>query len=434
MKKTAKDFLSKKPIFLVTDNKLDRTSWKKTFNELGVLPDRIHSFDTFDEAIRQMEALKPKVLLCTSELKDKNPEGLLSAFRKQNFNRSEDLCYLVCDEETQTIPYLTHEYQLDGFITKPYTANDLNVKIKKVLDEKASYGGFLRAKHKAYENLFLEDNEKVEAFFNLCEHKGSLEEADVLFLKGLHKIKTGEVQQGVETLLEIKAGCLFNYLLRKELFERLTELDRYAEAFEQAKSLIDEFVLPINFLQRFIKSAILSKNFDSILEYSLKLGPEDLTEEGAGNYLAAGLVLSSPILAKTSKENAVTANVRAIKFASHKNNIIEQAMQNLCDLQEFELVSNLIEEMAEDQELEEALSVPLYRALVPMGESPAKVFQKGVDLTSKGVRDFYVYEIMLELAVKLGRKKEYLVELAEDAGKYHPAKESYFRSLIQGRR
>ena len=142
MKKTAKDFLSRKHIFLVTSNKLDRTSWKKAFNELGVHPEMIHSYENYRDASKALEEIKPKVLLVATELKDKRPDELLELYRSMNLNRAEDLCYLVSDEEDPIGNNLCLDYQLDGLIQKPYTANDLNQKIKNALDTKAAFTGF----------------------------------------------------------------------------------------------------------------------------------------------------------------------------------------------------------------------------------------------------------------------------------------------------
>lgn len=434
MKKTAKDFLSRKHIFLVTSNKLDRTSWKKAFNELGVHPEMIHSYENYRDASKALEEIKPKILLVATELKDKRPDEFLELYRSMNLNRAEDLCYLVSDEEDPLGNNLCLDYQLDGLIQKPYTANDLNQKIKNALDTKAAFTGFEKAKYKAYENLALKNFEKVEAFLRVCEQKGSVDAPDVRIIEGLMKLEKGETSEGVATLLEVGEGNSLDYLLKKRLFENLVELKRFSEAFEQAQILIEKYYLSTDYLQSFIKTSILSENYDAILDFSRTANPDDLKERGVANFLAAGLVLSSNQLFSKDREKAIEANVSAIRFSFNKNNIIEQALGNLCDLKEFELVGELIEEMEEQEELENVVSVPRYRASALSGESPDKIFKNGVDLTSKGVRDFYVYEILLESAVKLGRKKEYLTELAEDAGKYHPGKQGYFNSLIRGSR
>ncbi|MCO4755756.1 MAG: hypothetical protein KC478_14845 [Bacteriovoracaceae bacterium] len=429
MEKKIKDFLSNKLIFMVTDNKLDRTSWKKTFNGLNVRPDQIMGFEKYRDAIREMDTSKPHILLCSSRIKETVADGLLDKFRSLSQNRADDLCYIVCEEGDEHARLAFYHFELDGMIEKPYTANDLNNKLRRGILTKSRYTSFEKAKHKSFENIHLKNFEKVEAFVDVAL-KDNSKDPDVRLMEALLQLERGNRGAGVATLLEVGEGCSREYFLRNKLFELLYEDKRYEDAFEQAKLMISKYPLPPLKIQEFVRVSILTRNYTAIVDYSQHVSVELLKDKAVAQHLAAGLVLSSKFLGADQRDRAVEANIKAVNFGREKKPIVEQALTNLCDLGEFNKVQELINELSEQEELESTLKIAEYRVLEPLGESPARVFQKGMDLTNKGVRDFYVYEILLRSAVKVGRKRESLVELAEDAGKHHPAKQQYFKSLI----
>lgn len=428
MENKLKKFISKSTIFLVTDNKLDRMSWKKAFNAFSVKPEQIVFFESFEKALDGMETNAPNILICAYEIKESKADVLLEAFRERNANLSESLSLVVADAQSPSLALACLELELDETLLKPYNARELDDKIKALLGQKVSFKKDEKALFKALEDIRLRELDQVAAFINSApenlkkQGRYGLLEAQFLRASGKGEDAIAVYERALEA--ERAYGALTG------LFDALVEQNRCEEAYAAVCDLLSQFPLHPKRLSNFVKVCILTSNYHSFVEYGEKAAVEGVEDKTIAQQLAAGLAICAKSIGIADRKVALEANLKALKLGREKSQIVDQALKNLLALREYELVNNLVGELAEEKALEEVLAIAEYRSLATLGQAPFKVFQKGMELTNKGVHDFHVYELILKSAKEVGRKKESLEEIADNASKHHPEKSEYFKSLV----
>ncbi|MEX1098812.1 MAG: hypothetical protein WEB87_00215 [Bacteriovoracaceae bacterium] len=432
-----KDFIQNSMFFIVTDSKLDRSSWKKALNDLGAKPAQLILLESFEQALEKLSGLIPSALIVNYEIKEQRADELLEAFRNAFPNRAESLCILMSEDSGSFCRLAALEHFVDGVVKKPFTGKDLNAKLESLIKEKTGLSKFEIAKHKAFENLQNEEYEKVAAFCDKAQKRNSKDQ-QLQFLKAQCLKRQGSFEealalyrQALDNQLNNQVGQ-FHYHALSSLFELLVATENYDEAFARIEEFMERFPLHPNKLQSYVKASIMTKNYQAIVDYAKGAHHFALVNKPFGQKLAAALAICAKSLAQTNSGLAVEANVKAIKLGREKKRVVEMGLKNLLELRQFELVNDLVEELWEEKELAEILSVAQYRALEEIEENPSTIFKAGMDLTNKGLHDFYIYDLLIKSAVKVGRKKEYIMEMADNACKHHPGKKAYFKSLVAG--
>lgn len=432
MDKKLNDILGKSLIYLVSDNKLDRMSWKKAFNSLAVKPEQVVFFEDIDKALRSLESRPPQIMICAYEIKEKFADELLEAYRAVNPNRAQGLCLIVTEQEDPRAYVHKLELELDGILQKPYNAQDLDSRIRATLVRKANLQPARKAIFKGYELL---RQNKLDLAGELIERL----ESEVPWTHDLALLKASYLSQskkGLDAipLYEEAMKVEENYTALRLLFDTMVAENQHEKAFAAASEMLKKYPMHPGRLSNFIKVCILTGNYHAFVDYA-RNSPRDAFGQEHDNQLAAGLAICAKSIGIADRKASIKASISAVRLGKEKAQIVDQALRNLVNLQEYKLVNELVEELSESEELEEAmeqaLAVAEYRSLEGMGEAgPFLIFQKGMELTNKGIHDFYVYDVLLKSAKLAGRKKASLEEMADNAGKHHPDKKAYFWSLV----
>lgn len=428
MEKKLKEFLSQALIYLVTDNKLDRMSWKKAFVGFGVRPEQIVFFERFDRAMQAVQERPPMVLITAYEIKEEKAYSLLEGFREARPNSAESLSLVVTELETQLLRLSQFELELDGVLIKPYNAQELDQKLTAILTKKSLLSADERKIGRALEALARGELDKVESFLGAASSK--MEDLiSFKILKGRYLRKNNMGKDAISVYEEATLGG-DNYQAFAGLFDLLVEENMHQRAFEAASDLIAAFSLHPNRISNYAKICILTSHYHSFVEFAQKASEEGISEQELAWQLAAGLAICAKSIGIADKKVAVQASVKAVRLGKEKRQIVEQALKNLLDLGEHKLVEDLIRDLGEIEDLEDTIAVAEYRVLEANGGAPFLVFQKGMELTNKGVHDFHVYELLLKSAKQAGRKADFMEEMLDTASKHYPEKREYLKSLI----
>lgn len=427
MSKKLAENLSKTRIYLVSDNKLDRMSWKRVLNELGSSPDKIEFFETFPKAISAIEQTAPGILMCTYEIKEELADDCLATFRKHAKGVEEDLCILVGDEGGPSFTLSAMEYEADIQLIKPYTAADIESQVKVTLEKKYSLAIEDKQKLKAIGKFRMEQEPEGIDINALQNHEPSsllskTFKAEVLYSQG-------QKNEAFELYEEV-ADEDFSYQTLVRLFDIFVKESMPEKAFDVADMILLSYPLHHSRISNYFKVCILTSNYHSFVDYAKSVEEAGVNNPELTLQLAAGLAVCGKSIGITDPPVALDASVTAIRMGKAKIQIVDRGLRTLLELKEFALVKELIVELSEYEELSDTLAIAEYRTLESEGDEPFMVLQRGIDLTNKGLHDFHVYEMILKSAKKAGRKKEFVLELAENASKHYPEKSQYFKSLI----
>src|SRR5690554_542798 len=99
MDQKLRQFFGDSPIYLVSDNKLDRISWRKVLTNLGAKPELVVFFENFEKARQAIVERPPKGLICAYEIKERLADETLKAFREHSFNVAMDFSLVALERE-----------------------------------------------------------------------------------------------------------------------------------------------------------------------------------------------------------------------------------------------------------------------------------------------------------------------------------------------
>lgn len=391
--------------FIVSDNKLDRSSWKKVLIQLGLAPEKILFFKNFELATHHLEKELPRIVMLADQIKEVSAYRFLQAYHSKTCERSQTMRFLMADEDNDVVKFLSAQYCIDNTLIRPYSFDQLHSGVKKIFELKASgYGvneseGFMICK-KAGQALAQKNYRQA------CE----------LFEQGIDRCMGDDHKR--------------DYLFQTQYIRSLYETKQFIQAKREMDYLLDHFFLPPQLIKIYVKLSIAAKDHEEMLGRLInshelfELMPEVKDEVAAGMAIGARFVLES------NAELALAASLKAIKIANHRPIIVMNALNNLCDLGAYEIAKAQFEDFHGRDDLRPIMDMVELRILEAGDAKSFELFKKGMDLVNQGFHHVHVYSILLKAGVAAQRKKELLCEIAENAAQKFPEKESYFFSLV----
>ena len=123
--KAVSNFIKNKHILLITDNNLDRSSWKKVCTEVGASFGKIENTNDFDLALDMISEKNINIIFCSGQVKKGSWLDFFNAYRDKYPNRVNSFFFLFLDSETIEMQAEALEQEVDRLIIKPFNMNNL---------------------------------------------------------------------------------------------------------------------------------------------------------------------------------------------------------------------------------------------------------------------------------------------------------------------
>jgi len=421
-----KKFIGDGSILLLTNGQNTKVSLKKIFAEYGIKPAQIINAENFESAKHAIEEKPSKLILIDYIMDEKCTRDLISLYKENNQKELDSIICFLSIEDSEMLNVDMHEYDCDYLFKAPFTYNEFDETLKGLILSKLNMGSFEKSLCELSTNLKNEDFDIVEEFVKKFEDKG-IKELKFQYLRASFYNRIGLFDKAIEILEDLLNESPEDYKINMLLFDIYCDLSEYEKAFNLSQIYLFSYPFHPKRIENYIKCALVTKSYQSILSYGLKIDPLSELGESTFKAIAAGMIIAANELISLNKEMAIEAAEKALKFSAFNPNIVG-ALNVLLRCGQSAKVRLYIEAL-ESFQVNNLLKVIEYKA-IEMEESDKNTYLKGIELVQMGIIDFSVFDIMIRSAIKVGRKKESIQEAIEDATKHFPEKKDYLYGLI----
>jgi response regulator of citrate/malate metabolism len=419
-------FIKDSNVLIITNNQNTKMSLKKIFTEYGIASARVLSAEGIEAGERLIAENESNFLILDAEINEKSTRDLIEVYIQKNPIILNRIICLMGADDSEHLKLEKLEYDYDHLFIAPFTYNNFKTTIEKLVKSKTKMGEFEKVLYQMNMKLEEEEFELVKEFLDKFDDKGITDPRFELF-RAKYFFKIGLFEEAVKTLESVLEAVPDNYKAHTKLFDIYMDLSEFKKAHALAQEYLKYYAFHPKRIDKYIKCTLISKQYQELLAYGLKIEPYGSIGESAYKALGAGMIIAANELAGIDPTLAVQAAEKALKFSDFKPNIYA-ALNVMIKCKNSSFVRRYIEAL-EEHEIDNQIKILELRA-IDLEESPKNIYTKGMDLLQNGVVDFSVYDIIIRCAIKIGRKKESIQEQVEDATKHFPDKKDYFSEFL----
>ncbi len=395
-------FISTRKILIADGSATQRSSLGMILSEAGASGSLIKLASNYADAMTEMDAHQPNIVLCDYDLGTRCGLDLLQTYRAQNPDSQQSLFILVTGNNSQTAVARAAEEDVDTFILKPYSSNTLRAAIMKAALVKINPS---RYSTKITQGKALMKEGQIDEALALFKEAVKLDESPALayfyigqasqFKKAL-ELAEGSYGKGLE-LNKIHYKCMVG------LFDLFSNQKRHADAYDVAKKISQYFPANPQRLTQVLKLAIMTQSYEDVEKYYQTFTKIDERNEDVIRYVCAALVVCGKYyLQKKFPSRAVELFNKAAVTGAGRGKILGDIITSLVDFKMGKEAELFLNRFPSDQQ-----STPLYHAqkllilddTVPDGAG-GTVISAGRNLISKGIQDPVIYEVMIRRSLK----------------------------------
>ena len=425
------EFLRNNHILVIDSASGARISLTTALIKLGAISSQIKLVNSIEDA--NLEFKKGKYKLIFSDYMVGNKSGLgfiqeakLSASQQGN---NEVIAILVTSNASQSAVAKAAEGDIDNFVIKPYSFDNLKNVLNKTIYDKLYPNEYLKMIEEGKDLFLLQKfNEAKDHFLNAVKNDPAPALA-LSYLGQLSAIQKDHLSaekyftDGL-TFNEIHFGCLMG------LQELLYDQKRFHEAYDVAKELVKYFPANSKRLSNVLRAAIVTDRFQDIHDfYKVYLDIDERNDELVRYVCSAMLVAGKYFLKKKDTKGALELFDKAAITAAGKSNylyyiietLVDYKLQNECQpfLKRLYALSPIGQDYLAANFLASTLSLPTI-----------DIVHQGRELLKKGVETPAVYDKLIHHSIK-GGYREAADDLIQYAIQKWPEKKADFERFTK---
>lgn len=423
-------YLSTRRILIADPSATARSGMFGIFKDLGAAPNQIVLVNTFKQAVDQIAAIRPDIVVAEFELGKRCGLDLLQTQREQNPEATKKMLFVVVTGNTsQSAVARAAEEDIDAYVLKPFTVEVVRKILMKAAITKIQPPPYLVAIEegkKQIEEGKLDDAEKTFMKARELDPSPSLAcyyLGHVKFLRQILDQAKGSFNKGLE-YNKIHYKCMVG------IYEILMKEKDHEQAYEIVKRISQYFPANPKRLSEVLRLAIANAKYEDVEKYYQVFVNIDERDDTLIKYICAALVVCGKYyLSNKHKQRALELFQKAAATGFGRGKILKEIVQALLD---FDLNKDakafLAKFPAEAQASPEYL---LLRFQVVNSEGNRSLtIEEGRSLLSKGIGDERLYAIMIRASyeAKLTGAAE---TLYQEAVKKFPNRKTDFDNLLQ---
>lgn len=413
--------------YLIADPTSSRRSLRKLLKELKVPASRIDVVDKFSDAARVLDSERPGIVFADQTL---DGEGALALLELQKSALKGIPCrvfFLSTQRDSLAVMSGAAEEKVDGLLLKPFTFDSLQTifvsalrrRIAPTPYEQTIEGGaalFNAGRIKEAMGLFekallLSPRPALACFWEgqSCEMLERTEEASRYYAQGL-------------SFDPLHYRCLLG------MVQLQMRLGRHQSAYEAARMLAANHTVPMKQVSLFIRVSIYNFKFDEVLGFYEDVDAMLELEPQAAESLAAALVVAGVWLLRRGLPNQALDAFRKADVSSQGNEKILRRMIVELIAYGFRAESeNLLARLPEEAWNDPEFRIARLRNLMRHPETLGEALQLANELIYVGQADPLVYEFTIRKSVEVGRNRDRIRELIDEASRKFPEQAHRFK-------
>lgn len=285
------NFLKSNKVLIVDKNQASRNRLKESLRKLGINAENLHTTDSYESALNYAKLNHPKLILSDYMINGGSGFDLFKEYKANFLDIKDTICVLITSNTSQSIVAQAAEEDVDSFLIKPYSAKGLEANLSRTVNMKVNPSEYIKTVDVAKELMFKQDY--TGALIVLEKAIKMVNEPSLAyFYHGQAQYLIDLTDEAVE---DYKAGLDINKIHFKcqvGLYETLKSQSRHDEAYEVVRNISKYFPANPERLAEVVKLAIITENYQDMLEYyNVYTMLESRTEELA-KYISAGMFIS----------------------------------------------------------------------------------------------------------------------------------------------
>ncbi len=285
------DFISNNKILIVDKSKASRNRIKNSFNALGADFENVFATDDYTVALNFAKENKPKLILSDYMINGGSGFDLFKEY-KANFLKIKDtICILITSNSSQSTVAQAAEEDVDSFLIKPYSMKKFNEHIEKSVLNRINPSKYTKTIEVGKELMFSTGYKEAMEIFKKAMNMTN-EPSLAYFYHGQAEYLlnlTSEAEDSYKLGLKVNK---IHFKCQIGLYEILKGQARYEEAYEVVRNVSRFFPANPERLAEVIKLAIITENYQDILEYYNVFILLENRTEALSTHVAAGMFIS----------------------------------------------------------------------------------------------------------------------------------------------
>ena len=422
-------YIRDKKIVIADKNSTSRAGIARILTGLGAKGINIGTATDYDHAIKEIERLKPHIIVCDYELGNRSGLELIQSLKKLSPDYNKSLFIIVTGNSSQAAVAQAAEEDVDTYIIKPYTVEIIRQCLLKAAMAKLYPSEYMKK---------VDEGKKLLEELKATEAKAIFIEAQKLDPKpALACFYQGQAEE-LELVIEqaqsaYSEGLNFNkihYKCMTGLFDVLMKKQKTADAYDVVKKISRYFPANPQRLAQVLRLAIMTKSYEDVERYYQAFISLDARNEELIRYICAALVVCGKHYISTNnpsrgldlfKKAAVTGvgKIKILKeiiLALYEHGMLKHAREYLA---RFPL------------EQRDSVEYQSLNYVVGSEEVPATLaISQGRELVSKGIYDPMIYQVLIKKSVLEGYREQ-AEELIESGVKRWPEQSALFEKLTK---
>lgn len=425
------EYFNGKKVLIVHPSSSIRMTIRKVLTGIGVKNHDITQTDLLEDAKKLIADERPNFIFSLLSADDESCIELAELSTRYCPNRLQGGFFLLTSDNSNSISSLMYEYEIDAIIAQPYTNQSLESAILNAVEPKIDPTPAFTVLCNGKEQLFLKDEDRAYDIFTEATMIGKGVATAFYYLARIESLRNN-AQDAISFIADGLKDNPRNYYCLSFGATLLYEEKKYAEAYEYAQKLIENYPVSPTRIPELIRLSIATQNYEDIVGFGeLFKGLENLGGT-VKRYIAAGLATCGRYLVqKDDFKRAEPILKEALSYSNGKVMILENIVWSYCIAGELLQGRTLYHKMCEAFHIDEKrMKEYELRMIHGFSEDIDETIQFGAKIISEGVHTFSIFKLVLDSMRGIERRKELREDIIHAAiSKFPECKDEFLKYL-----
>jgi len=378
---------------IVDENAAARVNLSRSLITIGADPKNITVTSNYDAGEEELKKERPQIVICDYDLGKRCGLELLQEHRVHYPESKEALFLLVTSNTSQAAVARAAEEDVDAYILKPYTNENLRMMIMRTANSKINLSNYHQVLERGKSALF---GGKFKDAISLFLEAMTLDARPALacFYHGQAHLMRQMLDQSHDSY---QSGLTYNKIHYKclvGLFEVLRKQNKLNDAYEVIKKISRYFPANPKRLAMVLHLAIATRHYDDIERYYQIFSELETRNDELNKYISSALVVCGKFYLGNAQARALELFKRASSASYGKTIVLREIIIGLIDHgMNKEAKDYLKKFLPETYTSKDFLACELL--VMDKSISPSMTIDKGRKLIQAGIFDPIVYKVLI---------------------------------------
>jgi len=426
------DFIKNAKVVVADKIPPSRKRIRSVLQDVGVEKDNIHEVSSLEDGKKVCKKELPTIMIVDIKIKSGTGFELID-FYKKRFAEAEDCIFLVVtgDNSHQAVSQAT-EYDIDGFILKPFTVDFLISSVEDSVSDKIFPSDYILRINEGIKQLELG---KTKEAYKLFKEAKKLDEYPSLAHYYISQCYVVE-ERTSEVEAELKKGLTFNPIHKQcltALFHFYNSNKDFIKAFEIIKVTIKFYPHNPTRLSIAIRLAVINKDYGYLEEFHKvykSLGPR---AKMVFDFMCSGLCVGGRYFLLEGKlEKGLDYFNKVLGVFNGEVRFLKNIIENLVEFDLYDECGKYLDAFPGFERSGEDYKICEFYCSVS-NKAPSEVIKSAEEFSKMGLDTYALNLILAQNLTKIGEDNK-VVNIKDHVKKQWPDKINSFAVKLSGKK